>query len=81
MDIDDELLVAAKATAARRRTTLKAMVEHALRREIQAVGRHASDTSNTCFEINDRGLPQLKRRGGEKVTSEMIYKLMDEEGI
>lgn len=81
MDIDDELLIAAKATAARRRTTLKAMVEHALRREILPVGGHASKTNKACFEINNRGLPQLKRSGGEKITSEMVYKLMDEEGI
>ncbi len=81
VDIDDELLIAAKATAARRRTTLKAVVEHALQREIQAVGRQGITTTKTCFEMNDRGLPQLTRHGGEKVTSEMVYKLMDKGGI
>ena len=35
LDLDDELLAEAKAIAARRRTTLKAIIEHALRREIQ----------------------------------------------
>ncbi|MGK0237328.1 MAG: Arc/MetJ family transcription regulator [Candidatus Pelagisphaera sp.] len=81
MDIDDKLLVAAKAAAARRRTTLKAMVEHALRREIQPFGRRGAETSNACFELSDRGLPQLKRRGRRKVTSELVYKLLEEEGI
>ncbi len=81
MDIDDELLIAAKAAAARRRTTLKAMVEHALRREIQTVGRKGMNESKACFEVGANGLPRLKQRGNEKVTSEMVYKLMDEEGI
>ena len=34
LDLPDELLIEAKAVAARRRITLKDMVAHALRREI-----------------------------------------------
>lgn len=35
LDLDDELLIEAKSLAARRKTTLKAIVERALRREIR----------------------------------------------
>jgi hypothetical protein len=80
MDIDDSLLIAAKATAVRRRTTLKAVVEHALRREIEPVGYGRSD-SECCYEVNERGMSYLKRCGGKQVTSAMVYDLMDEEGI
>lgn len=34
LDLDDDLLIEAKTIAARRRTTLKAIVEHALWREL-----------------------------------------------
>ncbi len=34
LELPDNLLLEAKAVAARRRTTFKAMIEHALRREI-----------------------------------------------
>ena len=80
MDIDDALLVAAKAIAVRRRTTLKAVVEHALRREIEPVGCGRSE-SECCYEVDERGMPYLKTCGGKPVTSAMVYDLMDEEGI
>ena len=80
MDIDDSLLIAAKAVALKRRTTLKAMVEHALRREIEPVGATDSD-SQCCYEVNERGMPYLKSGSGKPVTSAMVYDLMDEEGI
>jgi hypothetical protein len=54
MDIDNTLLVAAKETAIRRRTTLKAVVEHALRREIEPVG-YARRDSECCYEVNGGG--------------------------
>ncbi len=81
MDIDDALLIAAKATAVRRRTTLKAVVEHALRREIEPVVGYGRSDSERCYEVNERGMPYLKRCGGKQVTSAMVYDLMDEEGI
>ena len=34
VELPDDLLIEAKATAARQRTTLRAIIEHALRREI-----------------------------------------------
>ena len=80
MDINDNLLLAAKAAAVRRRTTLKAIVEHALRREVQTE-RDLNASYEQCFEINANGLPQLKRKDGGEVTSEMVYRIMEEEGI
>ena len=80
MDINNKLLMAAKAAAVRRRTTLKAIVEHALRREVQ-FERDMNASSEQCFEINANGLPQLKRKDDEKVTYEMVYQIMEEEGV
>ena len=80
MDINDNLLLAAKAAAVRRRTTLKAIVEHALRREVQSE-QDLNASSKQCFEINANGLPQLKRKDGGEVTSEMVYQIIEEEGI
>lgn len=80
MDIDDSLLLAAKATALRRGTTLRAVVEHALRREVEPVG-YARRDSDCCYEVNERGMPYLKSSGGQQVTSAAVYELMDEEGI
>lgn len=61
LELDDALLIEAKSVAAKRRTTLKALVEHALRRELAP----ASDDRNPDpekFEIGPLGLPVLKRR-------------------
>lgn len=79
LDLPDDLLIEAKTVAARRRTTLKALVEHALRREIQPATQSTS-TEDDFMEIDPRGLPRLKRRG-VVITSEMIHKMMEEEGV
>ena len=78
IELPDDLLTEAKAVAARRRITLKAMIEHALRREISF--RLAPETEPLC-EINQQGFPVLKKRGDTVVTSEMVYQIMDDEGI
>ena len=82
MDIDDNLLIEAKEMAVRRRTTLKAIVEHALRREIHPSKEFKyGEADKKCFEVNEHGIPQLKREGTEKVTSKMVYDIMEKEGI
>jgi hypothetical protein len=79
LDLPDELLVAAKAAAVRRRTTLKAMVEHALRRELSyGEGRLETGEGTRVYEVDESGLPYFKSRGG-RVTSEKVYELMEEE--
>lgn len=79
LDLPDDLLIEAKSVAARRRTTLKAMVEHALRREIQPTSTDGSDPAiDDCFERNELGFLVLKRRPGETVTLESIRQIQDE---
>ncbi|MCX6875583.1 MAG: hypothetical protein NTW21_17515 [Verrucomicrobia bacterium] len=77
LDLPDDLLIEAKTLAARRKTTLKAVVESALRREI----RPAAEMENPDpekFELGPFGILRLKRRPGEKVTLEQIQAIQDE---
>lgn len=78
LDLPDDLLIEAKAVAARRRTTLKAIVEHALRREIQPTTPAAEAVIDDHFERNELGFLVLKRRPGETVSLETIRKIQDE---
>ena len=77
LDLPDDLLIEAKAVAARRRTTLKELVTHSLRREIAG-----EDDRNLfpeeLYEINELGLPCLRKRGA-KVNSELIYKMIEDD--
>ena len=81
LDLPDELLIEAKATAARRRTTLRAIVEHALRREIDTKSNESDKELDTFIETTSDGLPRFKRTGKGKVRSETVYSLMEKEGI
>ena len=74
IELPEALLRAAKAMAARRGTTLKAIITHALEREV-----HDGDPSpGGVFEVDEDGLPHLPARGAH-VTSELIDSLLDEE--
>ncbi len=79
IELPDELLIEAKAVAARRRTTLKAMIENGLRREI--VGNRSGEDKMTCYTIDELGMPVLKCDGDAKVSSEMVYRMLEELGI
>ncbi len=77
LDLPDDLLIEAKQVAARRRTTLKAIVESALRREI----RPAAEIENPDpekFDVDPLGFLVLKRRPGETVTLEQIKAIQAE---
>jgi hypothetical protein len=80
LDLPDELLIEAKATAARRRITLRDLVARALERDLRPAPQPRSDDH---FIIDDDGWPVLKRDPESKVvvTSEFIRELMDKEGI
>lgn len=78
IELPDQLFAAAKSVAARRRTTLKAMMEHALRREI---GFEAKPLPDATFGPNTYGFPVLKKRGTSVVTSKQVHQMLDEEGI
>lgn len=78
LDLPDDLLIEAKSLAARRRTTLKAIVEHALRREIQPTTSAEDASPDERFERNELGFLVLKRRPGEVVTLETIRQIQDD---
>jgi len=71
LEIDDALLMEAKLVAAKRRTTLRAIVEHALRREL-APAQEITNPDPEKFEIGPLGFLVLRRKSGEKITSEQI---------
>ena len=78
LDLPDDLLIEAKILAARRKTTLRAIVEHALRREIRpAAGLENPDPEK--FEVGPLGYLVIKRPpGSPPVTFEMICAIQDE---
>lgn len=78
LDLPDDLLMEAKTLAVRRKTTLKAIVESALRREIWP----AAEMENPDPEKFDRdplGFLIIKKRPGSSPrTLEMIRAIQDE---
>lgn len=66
LDLPDDLLMEAKSMAVRRRTTLKAMVEHALRREIQE-RNEGEPEADSRYERNEVGFLVLKRNPDESL--------------
>lgn len=71
LDLDDALLIEAKTVAARRRTTLRAMVEHALRRELAPSAPESSST----FMTGPSGLPRLRKEGSVNPNAELHRRL------
>ncbi len=62
IDLPDDLFIEAKATAARRRTTLKELITRSLRREIGS-GPSLESPSDPHFRSGPLGLPVLKSTG------------------
>jgi hypothetical protein len=77
LDLDDGLLTEAKSVAAKRRITLKAMVEHALRREL-APAPDITNPDPEKFEIGPLGFLVLKRKPGETISLTQIHAIQDE---
>lgn len=77
LDLPDDLLIEAKILAARRKTTLKAVVEGALRREIRPAAEIANPDPEK-FELGPLGFLVLKREPGETINLEMIQSIEDE---
>jgi hypothetical protein len=75
LDLEDSLLIAAKALAAQRKTTLKAMVEHALRREIAPSETLAPDSP---YELGPVGILSLKKRA-DRLTADQVQRLIDQQ--
>ncbi|MBE7538137.1 MAG: hypothetical protein HS122_06970 [Opitutaceae bacterium] len=78
LDLPDDLLIEAKTVAARRRTTLKAIVESALRREIRPPPEMDNPDPDRC-EVNELGFLVLRRkRGSPVITTRKIRAIRDE---
>jgi hypothetical protein len=77
LDLDDALLTEAKTVAAKRRTTLKAIVEHALRREL-APAPEMTNPDPEKFEIGPLGFLVLKRKLGETLSLERIKGIQEQ---
>ena len=76
IELPDDLLIDAKATAAKRRTTLKAIMEHALRREIYGLKKAQPDAP---YEFNKYGFPILKTDPDHpKYSSEDVQRWIEE---
>ena len=76
LDLPDDLLIEAKAVAARRRTTLKALIENGLRREIGPVPE-----PDDFIEVDENGFPCLKRSGPARITSEQNYRMLGDDPV
>lgn len=81
MDIDDSLFIAVKEAAVRRRTTMKSIIEHALRREVDPESDLAVGEFAACYKTGKHGLPLLNKSTTEEVSSDVIYQMMEDEGI
>ncbi|MCF3649820.1 hypothetical protein [Synoicihabitans lomoniglobus] len=78
LDLPDDLLIEAKTTAIRRRTTLKAIVVNALRRELRPVA-DAENPNPDRFEVNELGFLIIKKRpGNPPMTSDAIRTIQEE---
>jgi Arc/MetJ family transcription regulator len=78
IELPDELLIRAKTAAAQRKTTLRAIFEHALRRE---VGQEGADVAvSPHFIVGADGMPRIRHRGRQRVTSALVRELLEEEG-
>jgi hypothetical protein len=78
LDLPDALMMEVKAVAARRRTTMRSIMEHALRRELGELAPSKKER-DVLTEMNAYGFPILKRTGRRRTTSEIVYALQDQE--
>jgi len=78
LELPDALLMEVKAVAVRRRTTMRSIIEHAVRRELGELAP-AKKEQEVLTEVNAYGFPIMKRRGRGRITSEMVYALQDHE--
>lgn len=76
LDIDPDVLKAAKELAAKERSTAGKIISDIFRKGIQASQAHAAKGGYTM----KNGIPLMASRG-DLVTTERIRKIMDEEGI
>jgi len=80
LDLPDDLMIEAKATAARRRITLRELFTRALERDLRPAPQPRSDDH---FVIDEDGWPVFARKGyiGAPTTNELVNQLREQEGI
>jgi hypothetical protein len=79
LDIDADVLQAAKELAAKERTTAGKVISNLFRRGLRAP--EPEKTRKTAKYTFKNGVPVLPSRGGEIITMEHIRSLMDEEDM
>jgi hypothetical protein len=79
LDIDSDVIEAAKELAAKEKSTAGKVISEIFRRGIQTARTPAVAKSGEEYVVRN-GIPLMPSRG-ELVTTERIRKIMDEEGI
>jgi len=84
LDIEDDVLLAAKELARRDKTTLGQTISALARRAFQAGAAAPTDATTTAFQVSERlatyGVKPLPARGGV-VSNALIDRLRDAEGV
>lgn len=78
IDIRDDLLTAAKVAAAKRKTSLKQIIEHALERELSDLEEKRQIAAENGFMVDEHGLPYFPSQG-RTITNEDVYRLLNED--
>jgi hypothetical protein len=76
LELPDDLFAQAKVAAVKRNTTFRAIVEHALRRE---VGQAEEGGGSPYFRVGPDGIPRIRHTGKVRVTSALVRELMEED--
>lgn len=80
LDIDDDVLFAAKEIASKERKTAGKILSEIFRRGLQSQSASSPTLDTTQPYALKNGIPILPSRG-ELVTTEHIHRIMEEEGI
>ena len=80
LELPDDLMIDAKAAAAKRRITFKELVTRALEKELRPAPK---PKAGDHFTIDEDGWPVLKRPAGSGVvvTDEFVRQLREQEGV
>ena len=81
LDIDDDLLAAAKEIARRERTTAGEVVSRLLRRSLTGAGADTSSAASRARRTAVAGFVPFPARPGVVVTNEQVDRLRETEGL
>jgi hypothetical protein len=80
LDIEDDILQAAKELAARERSTAGAVISRLAREGLQQPAKGVFSMARTKLTVKN-GIPVFPARPGEVVTLDHVQKIIDEEAI